>query len=84
MALVSTVAIGLTGPGSDPDIPLPASGPGLLAATLAAQGWQVRSKGEQVWIAEQNATGQMASAGQSSSISPQIPSSVSTAGATSA
>ncbi|MCO4206249.1 DUF4269 domain-containing protein [Aeromonas taiwanensis] len=57
LALVSTVAIGLDRPGSDLDILCQYPKPASLAATLAAQGWQVRSKGEQVWIAEQTRRG---------------------------
>ena len=57
MALVSTVAIGLDRPGSDLDILCQHPDPASLAATLATQGWQVRSKGEQVWIAEQSRRG---------------------------
>jgi len=57
VALVSTVAIGLDRPGSDLDILCQHPEPASLAATLAAQGWQVRSKGEQVWLAEQTRRG---------------------------
>lgn len=57
LALVSTIAIGLDRPGSDLDILCQHPDPAFLAATLAAQGWQVRSKGEQVWIAEQRRHG---------------------------
>lgn len=57
VALVSTVAIGLDRPGSDLDILCQHPDPASLAATLAAQGWQVRSKGEQVWLAEQTRRG---------------------------
>ena len=57
VALVSTVAIGLDRPGSDLDILCQHPDPAPLAATLAAQGWQVRSKGEQVWLAEQTRRG---------------------------
>lgn len=57
LALVSTIAIGLDRPGSDLDILCQHPDPAFLAATLAAQGWQVRSKGEQVWIAEQQRHG---------------------------
>ncbi|MBP4043298.1 DUF4269 domain-containing protein [Aeromonas sp. SrichE-2G] len=57
LALVSTVAIGLDRPGSDLDILCQHPDPASLAATLAAQGWLVRSKGEQVWLAEQTRRG---------------------------
>lgn len=57
VALVSTVAIGLDRPGSDLDILCQHPDPASLAATLATQGWQVRSKGEQVWLAEQTRRG---------------------------
>ncbi|MFQ2092992.1 DUF4269 domain-containing protein [Aeromonas taiwanensis] len=57
VALVSTVAIGLERPGSDLDILCQHPDPASLAATLAAQGWQVRGKGEQVWLAEQTRRG---------------------------
>ena len=55
--LVSTIAIGLDRPGSDLDILCQHPDPAFLAATLAAQGWQVRNKDEQVWIAEQRRHG---------------------------
>ncbi|WP_368178062.1 DUF4269 domain-containing protein [Aeromonas sp. R7-1] len=57
LALVSTIAIGLDRPGSDLDILCQHPDPAFLSATLAAQGWQVRSKVEQVWIAEQQRHG---------------------------
>ncbi|MGL4716401.1 MAG: DUF4269 domain-containing protein [Aeromonas sp.] len=50
VALVSTVAIGLDRPQSDLDIICQHPAPAQFAAIFAAQGWQAKDKGEQVWL----------------------------------